>query len=652
MNTTKKFFIAAAVGLLVGGWAYFGVTAMAHAAGNTSGVPVTIGGVEDTPASWGHAELNGDFNDMIFSFSANSMVTAVSDSGSLNPLTANLVNESGSPIYWDNISLDGPLENIGYCVLGNGNCPSIGAPFPNIQYLADPNGAQVNDLTFNASGSVTMTLLAKITSVTADSIGWYDPSNPSVLNTIFASSSPVGASVTFTPTPNFGLYMVNGIGNDTFFSQNALNIGDTASQHFAMFDSFATVVPPVIPSADIAITKTVDNATPTAGQTVNYTLTVSALGPATSTGVVATDTLPSGLTFENATASIGSYASSTGTWTIGNLSAGSAATLNIAAQVASGTAGQTITNTAAVGESVSSTDNNLSNNSSSVSIAVQTPPVPCTLSASQFESDLQNGSITDTGVVVGTSTASVTITNRTQCSAPVNLSSYQVFVQPTNSGWLSTQQLIDVASSSLAASSTQTYTVPVDSCMTQVDAWYGSAPTTLLDSNPYGYPNVPFVFAYTVTSAPLCTTATPQLSAPVNLGGIEDTAGITSPATDNDYNDVIFGFSSSSAVTADSQNGFLSPLTTNLVNNSGNIYWDNTSFDAPLENVGYCILGNGTCPSIGGPFSNPQYLAGTNGAQVNGILFNASGSVTMTLLAKSLRIRIRLVGTTLPILLF
>ena len=76
---------------------------------------------------------------------------------------------------------------------------------------------------------------------------------------------------------------------------------------------------------DLSITKTVDNATPSVGDTVNYTLTVSALGPATSTDVVATDTLPSGLTFENATSSVGNYASSTGTWTIGDLSASSTA---------------------------------------------------------------------------------------------------------------------------------------------------------------------------------------------------------------------------------------------------------------------------------------------------------------------------------------
>ncbi|TSC81728.1 MAG: hypothetical protein G01um101420_833, partial [Parcubacteria group bacterium Gr01-1014_20] len=104
-------------------------------------------------------------------------------------------------------------------------------------------------------------------------------------------------------------------------------------------------------------------------------------GPTTSTGVVATDTLPIGLTFMNATSSQGSYVSSTGIWTVGNMRANSTATLAIAAKVNTSTAGQTITNTVIAQESSSSTDQNLSNNSSTVPIIVfttSTQPVGCT----------------------------------------------------------------------------------------------------------------------------------------------------------------------------------------------------------------------------------------------------------------------------------
>jgi uncharacterized repeat protein (TIGR01451 family) len=124
------------------------------------------------------------------------------------------------------------------------------------------------------------------------------------------------------------------------------------------------------PSADISITKTADVSSTTEGGTVNYTVTVADLGPADATGVVATDTLPSGLTFVSATTSEGSYASSTGTWTIGNICTSTAATLTITATVNPGTAGTTITNTATAAASTSTIDNNLGNNSSSVSISV------------------------------------------------------------------------------------------------------------------------------------------------------------------------------------------------------------------------------------------------------------------------------------------
>ncbi|MGB7957478.1 MAG: putative Ig domain-containing protein, partial [Minisyncoccia bacterium] len=132
---------------------------------------------------------------------------------------------------------------------------------------------------------------------------------------------------------------------------------------------------------------------------------------------------------------------------------------------------------------------------SSATITVAAAPA-CTLSASDFESDLSNGKIVVSGVAtnVASSTASFVLTNKTQCTAPVSLSSYKVFVAPQNPGWLATQQLFDATSSlAVAPNSSQTFTVKTASCMTQVDAWYGTAPATLLDSNPYGYPNVPFV---------------------------------------------------------------------------------------------------------------------------------------------------------------
>jgi uncharacterized repeat protein (TIGR01451 family) len=354
---------------------------------------IDLGGIEDSPSNTS-IEGAGDYNDLIFSFSSSTIVTAVSQNGLLSPLTPNLVNTS-STIYWDNLSLDGPEENIGYCVLGNGNCPSIGDPFSDPQYLAGQNGAQVDDILFNTSGSVTITLLAKIAAYNAvDSLGWYDPANPLVMHPIFAGSAATGTTMTFTPTPTFGLYLDNGHGG-IFSSQNDQNVGDGDSQHFALFEvgpSLTSISTSTSGSggsgpgsgpgsssstdADIAILKTVDNANPAGGDTVNYTITVTDNGPATSTIVAAQDILPMGLSLVSATTSVGAYDMSTGNWTIGTLSPDATATLLIAATVSPNYDGQTITNTATVTQLSSLVDQNPANNSSSVSIVVQ--PAPCT----------------------------------------------------------------------------------------------------------------------------------------------------------------------------------------------------------------------------------------------------------------------------------
>ena len=192
------------------------------------------------------------------------------------------------------------------------------------------------------------------------------------------------------------------------------------------------------PVAGLTVVKTVDDATPHEGDTVNYMLTVSALGPATSTGVTANDTLPSGLTFENATASVGNYATSTGTWTIGDMSASSTATLAIAAEVNAGTAGTTITNNATVGESVSSTNPDIANTSSSVSITVQ--PNGCTSNCGGGGGTTTPATSTLTVNVSGlnaSDTASIAVNDltasTTQTTSTGNGSS--TFVLPTNDNY-------------------------------------------------------------------------------------------------------------------------------------------------------------------------------------------------------------------------
>jgi uncharacterized repeat protein (TIGR01451 family) len=125
-------------------------------------------------------------------------------------------------------------------------------------------------------------------------------------------------------------------------------------------NSASAVVTPQ--QADLALTKTVNNAHPNVGETVTFTVTLSNNGPDSATGVSVSDTLPAGLTFVSATPSQGSYDSSSGVWTIGTVTTATPLTLTITATVTSAAA---LTNTATITHA-DQFDPDTSNNSASI----------------------------------------------------------------------------------------------------------------------------------------------------------------------------------------------------------------------------------------------------------------------------------------------
>ena len=98
-------------------------------------------------------------------------------------------------------------------------------------------------------------------------------------------------------------------------------------------------------TADLQLTKTVDNAAPNVGDEINFTLTVQNQGPSAATGVVVRDSLPAGLSAAGSTTATGNYNATTGLWTIGTIPVGNAVTLSLRARVDSSL---TLTNTAQV----------------------------------------------------------------------------------------------------------------------------------------------------------------------------------------------------------------------------------------------------------------------------------------------------------------
>ena len=97
-------------------------------------------------------------------------------------------------------------------------------------------------------------------------------------------------------------------------------------------------------TADLRLSKTVDNPAATTGQTITFTLTLTNAGPANATRVAVQDLLPAGLRFVGATPSQGSYDPATGIWTLA-IAARSTATLSLSTTL---TTSNPVSNTAQI----------------------------------------------------------------------------------------------------------------------------------------------------------------------------------------------------------------------------------------------------------------------------------------------------------------
>jgi len=86
-----------------------------------------------------------------------------------------------------------------------------------------------------------------------------------------------------------------------------------------------------VPTTDLKVQKSVDNATPAVGTNVTFTITATNNGPETATSVEVSDVLPSGYSLVSATPSTGTW--SAPLWTIGTMLAAASATIVIVATV-------------------------------------------------------------------------------------------------------------------------------------------------------------------------------------------------------------------------------------------------------------------------------------------------------------------------------
>ncbi len=246
--------------------------------------------------------------------------------------------------------------------------PSGGADLSLGKTIDNPNARPGQNVTYtltlsnsgpeNATGvQVTDRLPAGLTFVSAaPSAGTYDSTTgiwtvPSLAN---------GASATLRITATVNAARVTNTASITAADQP--DPDSTPGNSNDSEDDQASVTIPQEES-DLSVTKTVDNANPSVGQTVNYTINVRNSGPAGATNVQVSDPLPSGLSFVSAAPSVGTYDSATGIWTVGAIAPNGTATLTIQATL---NATGVVVNTARV--TADQGDSNPDNNQASVAV--------------------------------------------------------------------------------------------------------------------------------------------------------------------------------------------------------------------------------------------------------------------------------------------
>jgi uncharacterized repeat protein (TIGR01451 family) len=190
------------------------------------------------------------------------------------------------------------------------------------------------------------------------------------------ASFPVGSSTTFTVVANVGSAVASGTVITDTANVSATTIDPNPSNNSAT----VTTIVATAGQADLGITKTGTPNPVLAGNNITYTIVVTNNGPATSSNVTMTDTLPANTTVVSITppstptgwtcpaASGGSQ-----TCTNSSLGASTTSTFTLVLNVIAGTAPKTaITNSAAISSS-STSDPNSANNSASTTSYVASP---------------------------------------------------------------------------------------------------------------------------------------------------------------------------------------------------------------------------------------------------------------------------------------
>ena len=246
--------------------------------------------------------------------------------------------------------------------------------------------------------TVTDTLPAGLTPTVASGTGW---TCGIVAQTVTCTSTDAVASNGSFPAISITVNVTQSAGASLTNTATVAGGGEVNTAN-----DTATDLTNIVSRADIAVAKIASSGTVTVGSNVDFTITVTNNGPSDATGVLVTDQLPAGLTYVSDLASVGTYNSGTGVWTIGALASGASATLTLTATV---TTTGPLTNTAAK-TAENETDPNAANNTASVTITGQAPDL--TITKSHIGSFVRgtNGSYSLTVNNIGTAPSSGLVT--------------------------------------------------------------------------------------------------------------------------------------------------------------------------------------------------------------------------------------------------
>ncbi|MGY0038490.1 hypothetical protein [Pedobacter sp. NJ-S-72] len=174
-----------------------------------------------------------------------------------------------------------------------------------------PAGFQITDVQFLPNGTTSTATGFTSTSISNATVNLSPAATGTFVVKGTVSSYPPGGTLNNTGIFNTG---TNGV-NDPDKTNDTSRVSTTILQN------------------DLSITKTVNVAAPRVNTNVAFTLTVKNNGTFPATAVKVNDLLPAGYTFLTSTPGTGTYNSTTGVWTIGNLVAGGTATFTINAKV-------------------------------------------------------------------------------------------------------------------------------------------------------------------------------------------------------------------------------------------------------------------------------------------------------------------------------